>query len=447
MPDLPISALPAATTPLGGTETVALVQGGVTKQTSVIDLSVGSVTLQTAFDNGQTIAMNAASVQGFSITFTEDGPVIPFKLEDENNSFPLLIESDTSGSKFLFVTQYDFLVKENPSAPSSNWGVNGASKLLKFGMEKTAFRVGQASLDEYDDANIGFNTYGLGNNIYCSGSNQFAAGKSINLHSSSVNAFSIGVVNNVFDASNVMVLGSLNTVTGQGDNINALGSNINIACNLSNNITAIGQNITLIETSHSNVIAMGANISRINERNSFIYNDGSTALSSSDVLGNNTFNVIASDRAYFRTQTLATTASEIFFDQEVNTLGTYTPRVTYKVACDNACSVGSPLTAEGTVVPFVLRSVLAVDPEDTAIVAIALEASPGGTFIKVCACLLTVLNKSATISITQGDLLEKDNAIDGAVRVGNKAGSFAVAAENAGLGTTQVNAWLLRSAL
>lgn len=41
MPDLKISALPAATTPLAGTEIIPLVQGGTTDRTTVADLTAG----------------------------------------------------------------------------------------------------------------------------------------------------------------------------------------------------------------------------------------------------------------------------------------------------------------------------------------------------------------------------------------------------------------------
>jgi hypothetical protein len=59
MADVKISQLPAATTPLTGAEQVPLVQGGVTKRTTVLDLSA-SQTLQTVTSNGATTTINSA---------------------------------------------------------------------------------------------------------------------------------------------------------------------------------------------------------------------------------------------------------------------------------------------------------------------------------------------------------------------------------------------------
>lgn len=58
MADVKISQLPAATTPLTGAEQVPLVQGGVTKRTTVSDLSA-SQTLQTVTSNGASTTINS----------------------------------------------------------------------------------------------------------------------------------------------------------------------------------------------------------------------------------------------------------------------------------------------------------------------------------------------------------------------------------------------------
>lgn len=58
MADVKISQLPAATTPLTGAEQVPLVQGGVTKRTTVLDLSA-SQTLQTVTSNGASTTINS----------------------------------------------------------------------------------------------------------------------------------------------------------------------------------------------------------------------------------------------------------------------------------------------------------------------------------------------------------------------------------------------------
>jgi len=58
MADVKISQLPAATTPLTGAEQVPLVQGGVTKRTTVLDLGA-SQTLQTVTSNGASTTINS----------------------------------------------------------------------------------------------------------------------------------------------------------------------------------------------------------------------------------------------------------------------------------------------------------------------------------------------------------------------------------------------------
>jgi hypothetical protein len=58
MADVKISQLPAATIPLTGAEQVPLVQGGVTKRTTVLDLSA-SQTLQTVTSNGASTTINS----------------------------------------------------------------------------------------------------------------------------------------------------------------------------------------------------------------------------------------------------------------------------------------------------------------------------------------------------------------------------------------------------
>jgi hypothetical protein len=59
MADVKISQLPAATTPLSGSEQIPLVQSGVTKRTTVSNLSA-SQTLQTVTANGATTTINSA---------------------------------------------------------------------------------------------------------------------------------------------------------------------------------------------------------------------------------------------------------------------------------------------------------------------------------------------------------------------------------------------------
>ena len=62
MADTKISALPAATTPLAGTEVLPIVQGGITEQVSVANLTAGRAVTGTSFQGGN-ILMSGNTVQ------------------------------------------------------------------------------------------------------------------------------------------------------------------------------------------------------------------------------------------------------------------------------------------------------------------------------------------------------------------------------------------------
>lgn len=63
MADVKISALPAATTPLGGTEPVPLVQGGVTKKATVNDLMQAQFAANVVTESGTTRTLSASDMQ------------------------------------------------------------------------------------------------------------------------------------------------------------------------------------------------------------------------------------------------------------------------------------------------------------------------------------------------------------------------------------------------
>lgn len=75
MPDLPISSLPQATTPLDGTEKLVLVQGGVTKQITAedqnyIDYTLSSylVPINLTCQNGVDISLSTTGTSGDGVT-------------------------------------------------------------------------------------------------------------------------------------------------------------------------------------------------------------------------------------------------------------------------------------------------------------------------------------------------------------------------------------------
>lgn len=63
MADVKISGLPAATTPLGGTEPVPLVQAGVTRKATVNDLMQAQFAANVVTEAGTTRTLSAADMQ------------------------------------------------------------------------------------------------------------------------------------------------------------------------------------------------------------------------------------------------------------------------------------------------------------------------------------------------------------------------------------------------
>lgn len=77
MADVKISALPAATTPLTGSEVLPIVQSGTTDQVSVANLTAGRTVGATAFAatgnvSGSTLTAGVGSVSAPSVTFSGD---------------------------------------------------------------------------------------------------------------------------------------------------------------------------------------------------------------------------------------------------------------------------------------------------------------------------------------------------------------------------------------
>lgn len=82
MADVKISGLPASTTPLAGTEVLPIVQGGVTKQVSVANLTAGRAIGGSTVTAATTMAVGAATpaASGAGITF----PAIQSASSDAN---------------------------------------------------------------------------------------------------------------------------------------------------------------------------------------------------------------------------------------------------------------------------------------------------------------------------------------------------------------------------
>lgn len=89
MADVKISALPAATTPLAGTEVLPIVQGGATDQVSVANLTAGRVVAAA----GLTVDANSASA-AVRITQTGAGNALVVEDSDNPDSTPFVVTAD-----------------------------------------------------------------------------------------------------------------------------------------------------------------------------------------------------------------------------------------------------------------------------------------------------------------------------------------------------------------
>lgn len=463
-----INTLPAGTTPVSGTEPIPIYQSGQNKQVTINDVQIditnlpaigivadtdvfvaekpgtgdkfkytlgiiksaaaSTVTLQSAYNNGSTI--NVTTVNGVAITSTSASTSEIFKITDAQSRNSFVVDANDTRIK----SNYDLEFQSNQVAPLPTWGNFGATTLLKWSATNRALRAGSSSTTQFDAANIGDYSYGFGSDILLQGSNQFGAGEDLTLDASSTNSHSIGTNNSISNATNSIVIGTDNTVSG----------------NSSTKKYVIGNNINLAGLGGSNIIAMGRNYSGSNfSQNYFSYYDGS----SGQLLDNpqsQSFNVRVGNEINLKAPEVKTTADQFIFDKKINSSGTYTPCVVHVVGVDGPTSVGSPLTTDSSVAPFVLRQITAADPNDQPIVAIALESNPGpgGADIKVCGASLVCLNKDSSESFSQGDPIDKSNFQNGAVKpAAGVSGAFAVAAEFSGIGGGVIYAWLKRSEL
>jgi hypothetical protein len=99
MPDLPISGLPAASTPLAGTEELPVVQGGTTDRVSVANLTAGrAMAAGSLAIGGATIGSNALAVTGsgaISGAFVSSGTITGNNLAISNALGGFSIAGDT----------------------------------------------------------------------------------------------------------------------------------------------------------------------------------------------------------------------------------------------------------------------------------------------------------------------------------------------------------------
>jgi hypothetical protein len=114
MADVKISGLPASTTPLTGAEVLPIVQGGVTKQVSVTNLTAGKTVLATAFDTD----VAAAGVTLSGTTLAADGTDTNINLAiTPKGSGGLGINGSPTGDLAGSTLTAKFCVKQDESGP------------------------------------------------------------------------------------------------------------------------------------------------------------------------------------------------------------------------------------------------------------------------------------------------------------------------------------------
>jgi hypothetical protein len=114
MADVKISGLPASTTPLAGTEVLPIVQGGITKQVSVNNLTAGKTVLAAAFDTD--VAAAAVTLSG--TTLAADGTDTNINLAiTPKGSGGLGINGSPTGDLAGSTITAKFCVKQDESGP------------------------------------------------------------------------------------------------------------------------------------------------------------------------------------------------------------------------------------------------------------------------------------------------------------------------------------------
>lgn len=170
MADSKISALPASTTPLAGTEVLPIVQSSATKQVSVADLTAGraisatQLTLTTGnliVASGQGIDFSATSGTGTSELFNdyEEGNWTP----TQGGGLTVIGAFSSSGK---YVKTGSVVVVSGQVAAATSVAIGGAGGIMCGGLPFTTSRDGNGS------ANNNNSTAGI--IVQCSGTSIYA---------------------------------------------------------------------------------------------------------------------------------------------------------------------------------------------------------------------------------------------------------------------------------
>ena len=151
MADTKISALPASTTPLAGTEVLPIVQGGVTKQVSVANLTAGRAisATQLTLTTGNLVIGTAGRGIDFSANPNPAGMTSELLNDYEEGTFTATLTSATPPSTPITATAYYTKVGDTVTVYCSfrdvnNTGAAGAISVtgLPFTSNAAAYAVG-----------------------------------------------------------------------------------------------------------------------------------------------------------------------------------------------------------------------------------------------------------------------------------------------------------------
>jgi len=147
MADKKISALPAATTPLAGTEVLPIVQGGTTDQVSVANLTAGRAVSTGALTVVAADATldNAYSLKGKLVAGTA------VSMLRRNSSDEVAIDEDGYGTKIGFGGRYNFAGGGDFTVGVGNLVVGTAGKGIDFSANAHAAGMTSELLNWYEE--------------------------------------------------------------------------------------------------------------------------------------------------------------------------------------------------------------------------------------------------------------------------------------------------------
>ena len=122
MADVKISALPASTTPLAGTEVLPIVQSSTTKQVSVADLTAGRAVSALSLTSTTTLGVTGTStLSGNAIISVTDNTNAALRITQLGTGNALLVEDTTNpdASPFVVAADGDVFIGSSTSIPGA----------------------------------------------------------------------------------------------------------------------------------------------------------------------------------------------------------------------------------------------------------------------------------------------------------------------------------------